>query len=116
MKVRPICLVGLLLAASWSYAATKTTSGTVVSMTSVECGTKKKSKKESTALLCQQYVVHTATSEYKIQQQKPGDQHVIPANTPIEFTIDKNKMKFKFDGNKFEFIIVSTAAINAMKN
>jgi len=114
MKVRPILVVGLLLTTSWSYAATAT-SGTVVSMTSVECGTKKK-KKESTALLCQQYLVHTASSEYKIQQQKPGDQHVIPANTPIQFTISKNKMKFKYDGNKFEFIIVSTAAINAMKN
>ena len=115
MKSRPILLVGLLLTAAWSYAATAT-SGTVVSMTSVECGTKKKSKKESTALLCQQYLVHTASSEYKIQQQKPGDQHVIPANTPIQFTIDKNKMKFKYDGNKFEFIIVSTAALNAMRN
>jgi len=115
MKARPILLFGLLLTAAWSYAATAM-SGTIVSMTSVECGTKKKSKKESTALLCQQYLVHTATSEYKVQHQKAGDQHIIPANTPIQFTIDKNKMKFKYDGNKFEFVIVSTAALNAMKN
>jgi hypothetical protein len=115
MKVRPFLLVALLLTAGWSYAAT-TMSGTIVSMTSVECGTKKQSKKESTSLLCQQYIVHTPTSEYKIQQQKPGDQHVIPANTPIQFTIDKNKMKFKVNGQKFEFIIVSTAALNAMRN
>ena len=115
MKARPFLLVGLLLTAGWSYAAT-TMSGTIISMTSVECGTKKQSKKESTSLLCQQYVVHTATSEYKIQQQKPGDQHIIPANTPIQFTIDKNKMKFKVNGQKYELVIVSTAALNAQAN
>ena len=116
MKVRVLLVFGLLLSCAATYAASTIMSGTIVSMTSVECGTKKKSKKESTSLLCQQYLVHTATSEYKIQQQKPGDQHIIPANTPIQFTIDKNKMKFKYDGNKFEFVIVSTAALNAMKN
>ena len=115
MKVRALLVFGLLLASAASYAATAM-SGTVVSMTSVDCGTKKKNKKESTSLLCQQYVVHTATSEYKIQQQKPGDQHIIPANTPIQFTIDKNKMKFKVNGQKYELVIVSTAALNAQAN
>ena len=115
MKVRALLVFGLLLSSAASYAATAM-SGTVVSMTSVDCGTKKKNKKESTSLLCQQYVVHTATSEYKIQQQKPGDQHIIPANTPIQFTIDKNKMKFKVNGQKYELVIVSTAALNAQAN
>jgi len=115
MKLRSVLLLGLLLSAAASYAAT-TMSGTIVSMTSVDCGTKKQNKKESTSLLCQQYIVHTATSEYKIQQQKPGDQQIIPSNTPIQFTIDKNKMKFKVDGKKYEFIVVSTAALNARMN
>jgi len=115
MKFRPLFLA-LVLGAAGVYASTPPASGTVVSMSSVECGTKKQSKKESTSLLCQQYIVHTATSEYKIQQQKPGDQHVIAANTPIQFTIDKNKMKFKVNGQKYEFIIVSTAALNAQKD
>jgi hypothetical protein len=112
MKVRPVLLFSLLLSATWSYAATSM-SGTIVSMNSVDCGTKKQSKKESTALLCQQYVVHTATSEYKIQQAKPGDQQILQANTPIQFTIDKNKMKFKVAGKKYEFVVVSSAALNA---
>ena len=116
MKLRPVLLLGLLLSAAAAYAGSPMTSGTVVSMNSVECGTKKQNKKESTALLCQQYVIHTASSEYKVQQQKPGDQQMIPANTPIQFTIDKNKMKFKVDGKKYEFIVVSTAAINAQRN
>ena len=116
MKVRVLLFFGLLLSAAATYAASTMMSGTIVSMDSVECGTKKKGKKESHALLCQQYIVHTATSDYKIQQQKPDDQHIIHANTPIQFTIDKNKMKFKVDGKKYEFIVVSTAALNARAN
>jgi hypothetical protein len=115
MRTRALLLFGLLLSAAASYAATAM-SGTIVSMSSVECGTKKQGKKESHALLCQQYIVHTATSEYKIQQQKPGDQQILHANTPIQFTIDKNKMKFKVDGKKYEFIVVSSAALNARNN
>jgi len=114
MKVRFFLPLALLLGAEVCYAAT-TTSGTIISMTSVECGTKKQSKKESTALLCQQYIVHTATSEYKIQQAKPAELQILHVNTPIQFTIDKNKMKFKVDGKKYEFVIVSSAALNAQK-
>ena len=116
MKFRLLLVLGLLAGSLNAYAGTPPTPGTIVSMSSVDCGTKKQNKKESTALLCQQYIVHTASSEYKIQQQKPGDQQIIPANTPIQFTIDKNKMKFKVDGKKYEFIVVSTAAINAQRN
>lgn len=115
MRVRSLILLGLLLGATGSYAAT-TMSGTIVSMNSVECGTKKQSKKQSAALFCQQYVVHTATSEYKIQQAKPGDQQILHASTPIQFTIDKNKMKFKVNAKKYEFIVVSSAALNARMN
>lgn len=115
MKVCRLLILGLLFT-SVAVGAATTMSGTIISMNSVECGTKKQSKKESTSLLCQQYIIHTATSEYKIQQQKPGDQQVIPANTPIQFTIDKNKMKFKAGGKKYEFIVVSTAALNARAN
>jgi hypothetical protein len=113
MKAWPFLLFGLLLSATGSFAAT-TMTGTIISMNSVECGTKKQSKKESTALLCQQYIVHSATSEYKIQQGKPSDQQILHANTPIQFTIDKNKMKFKVDGKKYEFVIVSSASLNAL--
>jgi len=115
MRFCRLLILGLLFT-STAVAAATTMSGTIISMNSVDCGTKKQNKKESTALLCQQYIIHTATSEYKIQQQKPGDQQIIPANTPIQFTIDKNKMKFKVDGKKYEFIVVSTAALNARTN
>jgi hypothetical protein len=35
-------------------------------------------------------------------------------NTSIEFTLDKDKMKFKANGKKYEYLVVSeTAAIAA---
>jgi len=65
------------------------------------------------ALVCQQYLVRTATNEYQIRQPKPSEQAILPANTPIEFTLDKDKMKFKLNGKKYEFLIVGTSAIQA---
>jgi hypothetical protein len=99
--------------ASFSSAAEQPMAGTIVSETSVDCGTKKQGKKESTDLLCQQYTVRTATTEYKIRQQKPSEKSILPANTPIEFTLDKDKMKFKVNGKKYEYLIVGTSAIGA---
>jgi hypothetical protein len=106
-------LVLAVLAASVCSADQKPTAGTIISETSVDCGTKKQSKKESTALVCQQYVIRTATSEYQVRQPKPSNQAIIPANTPIEFTLDKNKMKFKVNGKKYEFLVVGNSAIGA---
>jgi hypothetical protein len=38
---------------------------------------------------------------------------ILPANTPIEFTLDKDKMKFKLNGKKYEFLVVGMSAIQA---
>ncbi|HTZ49525.1 MAG TPA: hypothetical protein VMH20_18180 [Verrucomicrobiae bacterium] len=99
-----------LLAASISWADSQVKTATIVSQTSVSCG-EKKSKKSSTDVLCQQYNVRTDTIEYQIRQQKPGDMDIIPPNTPIEYTINKNKMKFKANGKKYEFLIVGSLAV-----
>jgi hypothetical protein len=80
-------------------------------MQSVECGTKKEGKNKSTSLVCQQYVVHTSTTEYQIRQPKPSEQAILPANTPIQFTLDKDKMKFTWNGKKYQFLVVGTSAI-----
>ncbi|HUN62621.1 MAG TPA: hypothetical protein VMU53_11560 [Candidatus Sulfotelmatobacter sp.] len=101
-----------LLAASISWADSQVKSATIVSQSSVSCG-QKKSKKSSTDVLCQQYTVHTDTTEYQIRQQKPGNMEIIPPNTPIEYTLNKNKMKFKANGKKYEFLIVGTSALPA---
>jgi len=94
----------------------KPATGTILSETSVSCGTKKQGKKESTDLMCQQYKVQSGTTEYQIRQQKPSNAEIIPPNTPIEYTIDKNKMRFKANGKKHEFLVVGTAAVGAGTN
>jgi hypothetical protein len=83
----------------------------IISETSVACGSKQQGKKQSTSLLCQQYTVHTATTEYQIRQEKPSDKEILPADTPIEFTLSKDKMKFKVNGKKYEFLIVGTSSL-----
>ena len=61
-------------------------------------------------LVCQEYVVRTATIEHHIRQPKQHDQGLLPLNSAVEFTLDKDKMKFKLDGKKYEFLVVSEAS------
>jgi len=112
MKTKIFLPLVLLLSVTGAYAAPPM-AGTIISMTSVDCGTKQQSKKESTHLLCQQYVVRTETTEYQIRQPKPANQEIIPAGTPIEFTLDKSKIKLKANGKKYEFLVVGSSALSA---
>ena len=105
--------LALVLLSSASVAGPAPYDGTIISMQSVECGTKQEGKDKSTQLLCQQYLIRTTTTEYQIRQPKPSEQAILPANTPIQFTLDKNKMKFKLNGKNYEFLIVGTAATKA---
>lgn len=89
------------------------TSATIISESSVACGSKQQGKKQSADLLCQQYTVRTSTTEYQIRQEKPSGKEIFPANTPIEFTKNKDKMKFKVNGKKYEFLVVGTSAVGA---
>jgi hypothetical protein len=114
MKLKVFALAVAVLCGSLSLLAKAVPmAGTLVSEQSVDCGTQNHGKKSSTAILCQQYVLRTATTEYQIRQPKPSNQDIIPANTPIEFTIDKSKLKFKYNGKSYEFLIVGTSAVNA---
>ena len=114
MKTGALVLAATILYGFAAFAANTPTAGTIISEKSVECGTKNKGKKtvkSSTAVLCQQYVVHTATTEYEIREPKPSNQAIIPATSAIQFAINKNKMKFKLNGKSYEFLIVGTSAI-----
>ena len=108
---------GLLLFAAGVFSATlmpaanTPQTGTVISENSVNCGSK--GGKKSIDLLCQDYVVRTTSGEYHIRQQKPSDKALVPVNTTIAFTIDKDKIKFKIDGKSYEYVIVAEAAISA---
>jgi hypothetical protein len=106
-------LAAFALAAAVASAGPKSQTGTVLSQTSVACGERKKSKKESVSLLCQQYVVRSGATDYTVQQPKPGDQTLIPLNASVEFTLDKSKMKLKANGKSYEFLVVSQTAVPA---
>ena len=105
-------VAALLLSTAVAFGGPKPQPGTIVSQTSVQCGAKK-SKKQDIDLLCQQYVIRSGTTDYTVRQPKPSDQTLIPLNTAVEFTLDKNKMKFKVDGKSFEFLVVSQAAASS---
>jgi len=112
MKKMHLLAVGLLLAAI-PAAAKDPQSGTIISENSVACGSQIKNKKQTTDVLCQEYVVRSETTEYHVRQEKPADKALIPVNTSIEFTLDKDKMKFKANGKKYEYVIVSETAAPA---
>lgn len=104
MLVAAVVLMGI------PAAAKETQAGTIVSETSVACGSQVKNKKETAEVLCQEYVVRTDTTEYHIRQEKHADQELIPVNTSIEFTLNKDKMKFRANGKKYEYLVVSETA------
>jgi hypothetical protein len=112
MKKSLILLAALFLGSTVA-AGPKPLSGNILSHTSVACGSKK-SKKQDVDLLCQQYVVRSGTTDYTIRQPKPSDQTIIPLNTAVQFTLDKNKVKFKVNGKSFEFILVGQAAASSV--
>jgi hypothetical protein len=112
MKESLTLFAALFLSATVGSAAPKSQPGTILSQTSVACGAKK-SKKQDIDVLCQQYVVRSGTTDYSIRQPKPSDQTLIPINTAIQFTLDKNKVKFKVNGKSFEFIVIGQAAASS---
>jgi hypothetical protein len=91
-------------------AAKEPQTGTIISESSVACGSQVKNKKQTADLLCQEYVVRAEGTEYHVRQEKPADKALIPVNTSVEFTLEKDKMKFKANGKKYEYLVVSETA------
>jgi hypothetical protein len=115
---KPFLLAAVLFfGATLAQAANKPQFGTIISENSVACGSTvekgKKNKQMTVGVLCQEYVVRTAGTDYHIRQLKPSEKALIPVNTPIEFTLDKDKMKFKANGKSYEYLVVSEAAVAA---
>jgi hypothetical protein len=104
-------LAVLFFGMSFAVAAQESTHATFVSEKSVDCGTKYKGKKQSTDILCQQYVVRTPTTEFTVRQPKPGNMDLVPLNTNTDFVLQKGKMAFKLNGKKFEYLVVSMSAL-----
>ena len=113
---KPLLLAAVMIfPAIFAHAGDKTQTGTIISENSVSCGTKLEKKKE-TELLCQAYVVRAATTDYQIRQLKPAEKELIPINTPIEFTLEKDKIKFKANGKSYEYLVVAEAAADTAAN
>jgi hypothetical protein len=86
--------------------------GTIISESSVACGSEAKGKKQ-TELMCQEYVIRTDTTEYHVRQEKEAHKELLPVNAPVELTLKKDKMKFKVNGKEYEMLVVSESAIPA---
>ena len=99
----------ILCGATLVRAGNKSQMGTIISENSVACGSKVE-KKQTVAVLCQEYVVRSLTTDFHVRQMKPAEAVIIPINTPVEFTLDKDKMKLHVNGKSFEYQVVSEAA------
>jgi len=115
MKKAFLLAAFVIVSASLAQPDSKTQTGTIISENSVPCGSKQKGK-QSAELICQEYVVRTANTDYHVRQMKSGDQELIPINTPIEFVLDKDKMKLKANGKSYEYIVVSETAVEDNKS
>lgn len=113
MMRKILVMLGVTALAVGLVWAKEETQGTLVSENSVQCGSQANGKKKTTDVMCQEYVIRTATTEYHVRQEKEGHKEMLPVNAPVELTISKDKMKFKVNGKSYEMLIVSESAVPA---
>jgi hypothetical protein len=113
MKRTEMVLLLALLAVGVTATAKDEMQGTIVSENSVQCGSQAKGKKQTTELMCQEYVIRTGATEYHVRQEKEAHKEMIPVNAPVELSLSKDKMKFKVNGKSYEMLVVSESAAPA---
>ena len=106
-------LLAVLAVGATAAAAKDEMQGTIVSENSVQCGSQAKGKKQTTDLMCQEYVIRTGATEYHVRQEKEAHKEMIPVNAPVELSLSKDKMKFKVNGKSYEMLVVSESAAPA---
>jgi len=111
MKKMFLLLVVPLVAGT--AAAKDKMQGTIVSESSVSCGSQAKGKKETVQVMCQEYVIRTDTTEYHVRQEKEGHKAMLPVNAPVELSLSKDRMKFTVNGKGYEMLVVSESAAPA---
>jgi hypothetical protein len=107
-----VAVVSLILGAG-AAAAKDQMQGTIVSESSVPCGSEAKGKKQTVQMMCQEYVIRTDATDYHVRQEKEEHKALLPVNAPVELTLSKDKMKFKVNGKGYEMLIVSESAAPA---
>src|SRR5271165_4601470 len=105
VMTKTILLLTLLGVSLTAAAKDNVMQGTIISENSVDCGTKAKGKKQTTDLMCQEYVIRTEATEYHVRQEKEAHKEMLPVNAPVELTINKDKMKFKVNGKSYEMLV-----------
>jgi hypothetical protein len=110
---KAFALVAAVTLAGIPAAAKEPQAGMIISESSVACGSQVKNKKQTAEMLCQEYVVRAETTEYHVRQEKPADKALIPVNASVEFTLEKDKMKFTANGKKYEYLVASESAAPA---
>jgi hypothetical protein len=113
MRNAVLLLAVLTLGLTLTAAAKDEMQGTLISENSVQCGSQAKGKKQTTEMMCQEYVIRTDTTEYHVRQEKEAHKAMLPVNAPVELTIKKDKMKFKVNGKEYEMLVVSESAAPA---
>jgi hypothetical protein len=105
-----LLLAGVVVLVAGAAAAKDQMQGTIVSESSVPCGSEAKGKKQTVQMMCQEYVIRTDATDYHVRQEKEEHKALLPVNAPVELTISKDKMKFKVNGKGYEMLIVSESA------
>jgi hypothetical protein len=108
-----VLVVSLVLCVGVAAAKDKDMQGTIVSETSVPCGSEAKGKKQTVQMMCQEYVIRTDATDYHVRQEKEEHKALLPVNAPVELTLSKDKMKFKVNGKGYEMLVVSESAAPA---
>lgn len=108
-----VAVLGVTILGVGAAAAKDKMQGTIVSESSVACGSQAKGKKETVQVMCQEYVIRTDTTEYHVRQEKEGHKGMLPVNAPVELSLSKDKMKFTVNGKNYEMLVVSEAAAGA---
>jgi hypothetical protein len=106
-------LLTVLALSMTAGAKDKTMQGTIISESSVPCGSEAKGKKQTIELMCQEYVIRTEATEYHVRQEREAHKEMLPVNAPVELTLSKDKMKFKVNGKGYEMLVVSESAAPA---
>jgi hypothetical protein len=108
-----VVVLGAIILGVGAASAKDRMQGTIVSESSVSCGSQAKGKKETMALMCQEYVIRTDTTEYHVRQEKEAHKAMLPVNAPVELSLSKDKMKFTVNGKGYEMLVVSESAAPA---
>ena len=112
MKKSLLFVAAIAMAVTVAWAGGAPRLGTLISENSVPCGSQSKGKKKTKTieLDCQEYLIRSGATDYRVREPKPSDKGLIAVNSAVEFTIDKNKMKFKANGHSYEYLLVAESA------